>query len=74
VPRHRCDLCEVRVRFAEDRLPTRLERLQAVYPRDIADPILTAEPLEPDPVGEVLVRFTHLTPHLAYGVRWTLPD
>jgi len=70
VPRHRCDLCEVRVRFAEDRPPARLERLAAVFQRDIADPNCAADPLELDASCEVGVRFTDLTPGLAYGVRW----
>ncbi|HEX2131100.1 MAG TPA: hypothetical protein VHH15_06025 [Actinophytocola sp.] len=70
VPRHRCDLCEVRVRFPEDRPPARLERLTAVFQRDVVDPNCAADPIELDPSGEVRARFTHLTPGLAYGVRW----
>lgn len=73
VPRHRCDVCEVRVRFPEDRLPVRVERLTGVFQRDIADPHHEAEQLELDPLGEVRTRFTHLTPGLAYGIRWSPP-
>lgn len=71
LPRHRCDLCEVRVRFAEDRPPARLERLSGVFQRDIVDPNCVTEPLPLDPCGEVREVFTNLTPGLAYGVRWS---
>lgn len=71
VPRHRCDRCEVRVRFAEDHPPAHLERLAGVFQRDIADPKCAAEPARLDPCGEVRERFADLTPGLAYGVRWS---
>lgn len=71
LPRHRCDRCEVRVRFAEDRRPARLERLSGVFQRDIADPHCTAEPARLDQCGEVWEQFSDLTPGLAYGLRWT---
>jgi hypothetical protein len=74
LPRHRCDRCEVRVRFAPDRPPTRLERLNGVFQRDIVDPNSTAEPVGLDPCGEIRELFTNLTPGLAYGVRWTFGD
>lgn len=74
LPRHRCDRCEVRVRFALERPPTRVERLDGVYQRDIVDPRGDAEPVTLDACGEVVERFTNLTPGLAYGLRWTFGD
>ncbi|OLF11759.1 hypothetical protein BLA60_11490 [Actinophytocola xinjiangensis] len=74
LPRHRCDRCEVRVRFDLDRRPTRLERLDGVYQRDIVDPRGDAQPVGLDACGEVAERFTNLTPGLAYGLRWTFGD
>lgn len=71
VPRQRCDVCVVRVRFVEDRPPLRVERLDGVFQRDIADPNSAAPEVTVDGCGEVRVRFTGLAPNLAYGVRWT---
>jgi hypothetical protein len=74
LPRHRCDRCEVRVRFAPNRPPARVERLNGVFQRDIVDPNCVTEPLSLDACGEVRQRFTTLTPGLAYGVRWAFDD
>ncbi|GAB3456377.1 hypothetical protein [Actinophytocola sediminis] len=74
LPRHRCDRCEVRVRFPPDRRPTSVEQLDGVFQRDIVDPRGAAEPAGIDSCGEVATRFSNLTPGLAYGVRWTFGD
>jgi hypothetical protein len=71
VPKHRCDLFELHVRFDLDRLPERVWRLNDAFQRDVDDPAPTGEILAPDSAGEVHTTFRRLTPGLAYGLRWT---
>jgi hypothetical protein len=70
VPKHRCDLFELRVRFNLNGLPAHIWRLSDVFHHDVDGPVPTRELLTPDAAGEVHTIFRQLTPGLAYGVRW----
>jgi hypothetical protein len=63
VPRRRCDILDLRVRFDVDRLPRVVSRLQGRPVRERARvPIDTA--------GEIQVVFRDLTRGMPYGARW----
>lgn len=64
VPRHPCDLFDLHVRFG-DAVPDRIVRLEKAHRGDTR-----GEMLETDDAGEVHVRFRHLAPGFAYGIRW----
>lgn len=70
VPRHPCDLFDLRVRFGRDRVPERVWSLQGTFQRDVTDPRCHGTRHAVDQTGEVRMRFRHLTPGLAYGARW----
>jgi hypothetical protein len=67
VPRHPCDLFDLHVRFGE-RVPDRIVRLEKAFQDDTRSP--RGVLLETDDAGEVHVRFRHLAPGFAYGIRW----
>ena len=69
VPRHPCDVFDLRVRFGPDRVPE-IWALEGAFQRDISDPAYRGRPQHADSAGEVHLRFHHLTPGLAYGARW----
>jgi hypothetical protein len=71
VPKHRCDVFDLHVRFHPDKLPATVWRLTDAFQRDVDDPTPTGEILTPDSAGEVHITFRRLTPGLAYGLRWT---
>lgn len=71
VPKHRCDLFDLHVRFPLEHLPTRIWRLADAFQRDVNDPSYTGDMLTPDSAGEIHTTFRRLTPGLAYGVRWS---
>ena len=66
VPRHPCDLFDLHVRFG-DRVPERIVRLDKAEPGDRSR---RGAVLAADEAGEVHVRFRHLAPGFAYGIRW----
>jgi hypothetical protein len=70
VPEVRCDAFDLRVRFGPDRLPGWVRRVAGETVRKFDNARPTTELLEPDPTGEVHVRFTNLTMYLGYGVQW----
>jgi hypothetical protein len=74
VPKHRCDVFELHVRFDLDKLPACIWRLSDAFQRDVDDPTPSGEILSPDASGEVHTTFRRLTPGLAYGIRWTTPS
>ncbi|HEV2782307.1 MAG TPA: hypothetical protein VGX25_23190 [Actinophytocola sp.] len=74
VPKHRCDLFKLWVRFGRERLPSRVWRLTNAFQRDVDDPGPTGEILASNAAGEVHTVFRELTPGRAYGVRWTPPS
>lgn len=67
VPRHPCDLFDLHVRFG-DRVPDRIVVLEKAFQNDTRFP--RGAVLETDDAGEVHVRFRHLAPGFAYGIRW----
>ncbi|MEU4517465.1 hypothetical protein AB0F52_01970 [Amycolatopsis sp. NPDC024027] len=69
VPRHRCEVFDLRLRFGKKGPPEVLV-LDGAFERDIADPGYRGRTLQPDAAGEVHVQFRHLTPGLVYGARW----
>jgi hypothetical protein len=70
VPRHPCDLFDLRVRFGKDRQPQRVWTLHGAFQRDVSDPLFQGSQHPVDQAGEIHLRFRHLTPGLAYGARW----
>ncbi|EOD66812.1 hypothetical protein [Amycolatopsis vancoresmycina] len=70
VPRDRCEVFDLRVRFGKEGPPEVLT-LDAAFERDIADPGYRGRLERVDSVGEVHLQFRHLTPGLVYGARWT---
>jgi hypothetical protein len=69
VPRHPCDLFDLHVRFGDD-VPQRIVRLERAFQVDTRDRTPRGAALETDGSGEVHVRFRHLAPGFAYGIRW----
>jgi hypothetical protein len=69
VPRHPCDLFDLHVRFGDD-VPQRIVRLERAFQVDTRDRTSRGAVLETDGSGEVHVRFRHLAPGFAYGIRW----
>ncbi len=70
VPRHACDLLDLRVRFDPRQVPDRIRLLEGVFQRDLDDVAACGEEVVADPAGDVHVVFSDLTPGMAYGVRW----
>lgn len=70
VPKHPCDIFDLRIRFDRDRPPPRIWPLRSVFQRDLDDSLPGAEEISPDDAGEVHLTFRDLTPGLAYGARW----
>jgi hypothetical protein len=70
VPRHRCAVFDLRVRFDPVRSPERIWLLRGVFERDIDDPVRAGEVVTVDPAGELHLTFRNLTSGLAYGARW----
>jgi hypothetical protein len=71
VPKHRCDLFDLRIRFDLNHLPKMIWRLIDAFQRDIDDPLPAGEVLPPDPAGEIHTTFRQLNPGHAYGARWS---
>jgi hypothetical protein len=71
VPKHRCDMFDLRVRFDLEKMPEHIWRLVDAFQRDVDDPAPSGEILPPDAAGEVHTMFRQLTPGRAYGIRWT---
>lgn len=69
VPRHPCDVFDLRVRFG-DRAPSRVWTLHGAFQRDVSDPLFHGSQHSVDHAGEIHMRFRQLTPGLAYGARW----
>ena len=71
VPKHRCDVFELRIRFNPDKIPGQIWRITDAYQRDVDDPTPSGETLTGNTAGEVYTVFRQLTPGRAYGIRWT---
>ncbi|MEV1118838.1 hypothetical protein AB0I91_27545 [Actinosynnema sp. NPDC049800] len=70
VPQHPVDLLDLRVRFGGAPTPPRVRVLDGAHRHDGADPADEGHRHPVDRAGEIHLRFRHLTPGLAYGVRW----
>lgn len=70
LPRRRCELFDLRVRFGQQRVPPRVWMLHGAFQRDVSDPVCHGHQHQVDRAGEIHMRFRHLTPGLAYGARW----
>lgn len=70
VPKHRCEMFDLSVRFGKSNMPRRVWRLSEAFQRDVDDPFPRGEVLSPDAAGEIHLTFRELTPGLAYGARW----
>jgi hypothetical protein len=71
VPRRRCELFDLRVRFGPD--PPRVWTLNGASRRDVSDPRFHGHRHQVDRAGEIHLRFYQLAPGLAYGARWEAP-
>ncbi|WP_410610289.1 hypothetical protein [Amycolatopsis sp. lyj-109] len=69
LPRHRCEVFDLRLRFGKEGPPEVLA-LDGAFERDLADPGYRGRTLQVDAAGEVHLQFRHLTPGLVYGARW----
>ncbi|HEU5475615.1 MAG TPA: hypothetical protein VFV67_33655 [Actinophytocola sp.] len=70
VPRHRCALFDLRVRFDRARVPDQISVLRGVFERDIDDPVRDGDGVAADAAGDLHVTFRNLGSGLAYGARW----
>jgi hypothetical protein len=70
VPWHPVDLLDLRVRFGGTSTPPRVWVLDGAHWHDGADRADRGHRHPVDRAGEIHVRFRHLMPGLAYGVRW----
>ena len=70
VPKHRCEMFDLSVRFSRASMPGRIWRLSEAFQRDVDDPYPHGETLSLDAAGEIHLTFNQLTPGLAYGARW----
>lgn len=73
VPQHPVDLLDLRVRFGGTSAAPRVWVLHGAHRHDGADPAGHGHRHPVDQAGEIHLRFRHLTPGLAYGVRWEVP-
>jgi hypothetical protein len=73
VPKRRCTLFDLRIRYGRNSVPERIWRLDGAFQRDIYDPVPTGEPRSADPAGELHLIFQDLGPGLAFGARWDPP-
>jgi hypothetical protein len=64
------DHFDLRVRFGPGEQPRQVWKVTDAFQRDVDDPIPNGEQLALDAAGELHLTFRHLTPGLAYGVRW----
>ncbi|MEU0530921.1 hypothetical protein [Amycolatopsis tolypomycina] len=69
VPRHRCEVFDLRVKFGKER-PSEVLALDGAFERDVVDPRYRGRRPAVDAAGEVHLQFRHLTPGLVYGARW----
>jgi hypothetical protein len=69
VPRQRCALFDLRVRFDRNRLPRQVWQLSKASKHDINDR-QEGEPVEVDATGELHLQFNELSPRYGYGARW----
>ncbi|MGW5740753.1 hypothetical protein [Amycolatopsis sp. NPDC003861] len=69
VPRHRCEVFDLRLRFGK-KAPPEVLALDGAFERDVQDPGYRGRKLQVDAAGEVHLQFRHLTPGLVYGARW----
>ncbi|MET8996086.1 hypothetical protein [Amycolatopsis sp. NPDC004169] len=69
VPRHRCEVFDLRLRLGKEGPPEVLA-LDGAFERDVPDPRYRGRTLQVDGAGEVHLQFRHLTPGLVYGARW----
>jgi hypothetical protein len=70
VPVRRCDRCDLRLRFAADRVPGRVWRLAGVSPAARWGSVPPGAVVVPDRFGEVKITFSDLAPGLGYGAAW----
>jgi hypothetical protein len=72
VPRERCVLFDLRVRFDRDQPPLKVWQLDKTFQSDIDDPGGQGGSVALDAAGELHLRFEDLHPGFAYGARWDL--
>jgi len=70
VPRERCELFDLRVRFDQEQLPSAVWQLAKTFQSDLDDPASHGTKVELDTNGELFLRFADLAPGFAYGASW----
>ncbi|HWM01109.1 MAG TPA: hypothetical protein VNP92_02115 [Actinophytocola sp.] len=70
VPKHPCELFDLRVRFGRDEPHPRVWMVDGAFQRDVSDPACPGHQHPVDRAGEIHLRFRQLAPGLAYGARW----
>jgi len=73
VPQRPCGLLDLRGRFAHTPAPPRVWALNGAQQHDGVGPVHRGLRHPVDRAGEIHLRFRHLVPGLAYGVRWEAP-
>jgi hypothetical protein len=69
-PERRCERFELVIRFATDRPPTSVWRVDNAFHRDADDIDPGPDMLTVNDVGEVQATFTELRPNRGYGIQW----
>ena len=69
-PYRRCDQFGLRVRFDQERRPSRIWRLDGEPVRKADNFIPTSNPMIPDSIGEITHLFTGMRLGVSYGVQW----
>ena len=72
VTKQPCDEVELRVKFDDKRIPTRVWLLNRVFQSDLGDPTQHGARVQVDAAGELRVWFQAPDPGFAYGVRWEI--
>ncbi|HEV3358911.1 MAG TPA: hypothetical protein VG247_19090 [Pseudonocardiaceae bacterium] len=70
IVRQPCANLEIRVKFAAERVPSRVWLLSGVPATELADPARRGAAVHVDAAAELRVRFTAPDPGLAHGVGW----
>jgi hypothetical protein len=70
LPRERCALFDLRVRFDREHPPLKVWQLVKTFQSDVDDAGGQGEIVSVDAAGELHLRFEDLSPGFAYGARW----
>ncbi len=69
-PSFPCEFFDLHVRFAPDRPPAAVWKVDGLRMSEVNDSAAPRGPIRPDSAGEVKAVFRDLTPNLSYGIAW----